>query len=158
MGLDNSGKTTLLNYLTKQDYKETRPTPGVNAESIQIKGNKINLYDLGGQKPIRKYWKYYYENVDALIYVVDTSDENRIKECNKIVQRLLKEEKLLGIPFLFYANKLDLPNCVGPDEIIEKFNLGDIKGREWSMYSCSFLKLNGVKEGMNWLLEKLKLN
>ena len=71
MGLDNSGKTTLLNYLTKQGYKETRTTPGVNTKSIHIKRNKINLYDLGGYKPIREYWKYYYENVDALIYVVD---------------------------------------------------------------------------------------
>ena len=67
LGLDNAGKTTLLNHLTHENNKDTKPTPGVNAKSIQCGGLKINVYDLGGQKAIREYWAYYYENIDALI-------------------------------------------------------------------------------------------
>ena len=105
LGLDNAGKTTLLEYLTHGENKNTTPTKGVNAKSIQCGGIKLNVYDLGGQKAIREYWNYYYENVDALIYVVDASDEGRIAECNESFQALLKDEKLQKIPVLAYGNK-----------------------------------------------------
>ena len=52
LGLDNAGKTTLLNYLTHENNKNTKPTPGVNAKSIQCGGIKLNVYDLGGKKQL----------------------------------------------------------------------------------------------------------
>ena len=155
LGLDNAGKTTLLNYLTNEDNKNIKPTQGVNAKSIQCGGIKLNVYDLGGQKAIREYWQYYYEKVDALIYVIDANDEERIAECNDSFQKLLKEEKLAKVPVLVYGNKADLQNCLGPDEIIDKLQLNDITGRDWSLYACSALKGIGVKEGIQWMLEKL---
>ena len=75
LGLDNAGKTTLLNYLTHEDNKNTKPTPGVNGKSIQCCGINLNVYDLGGQKAIREYWKYYYENVDALTPVPFSAEQ-----------------------------------------------------------------------------------
>ena len=155
LGLDNAGKTTLLNYLTHEDNKNVTTTKGVNAKSIQCGGIKLNVYDLGGQKAIREYWKYYYEKVDALIYVVDASDEARIGECNESFQSLLKDDNLKNVPVLAYGNKADLQNCLGPDEIIEKLEMNDITGRDWSLYACSALKGTGVKDGIKWLLEKL---
>jgi len=155
LGLDNAGKTTLLNYLTHEDNRNTNPTQGVNAKSIQCGGIKLNVYDLGGQKAIRDYWQYYYEKVDALIYVVDASDEGRIAECNESFQTLLKDEKLKNVPVLAYGNKADLETCLGPDEIIEKLQMNEITGRDWSLYACSALKGDGVKDGIKWILEKL---
>ena len=52
LGLDNAGKTTLLNYLTHEDNRNTKPTGGVNGKSIQCCGINLNVYDLGGQKPL----------------------------------------------------------------------------------------------------------
>ena len=155
LGLDNAGKTTLLNYLTHVNNKETSPTKGVNAKSIQCGGIKINVYDLGGQRAIRDYWKYYYDKVDALIYVVDASDDARIGECNTAFQELLKEEKLAKVPVLAYGNKNDLDNCLGPDEIIQKLEMDDITGRDWSLYACSALTGKGVEDGIKWVLERL---
>ena len=79
LGLDNAGKTTLLRYLTGENNKNTTPTKGVEGKSIQFGGIKLNIYDLGGQKEIREYWSYYYEKIDALIYVVDAADEQRFQ-------------------------------------------------------------------------------
>ena len=90
-----------------------------------------------------------------MIYVVDASDEERIGECNESFQNLLKDEKLKNVPILAYGNKADLQNCLGPDEIIEKLEMNDITGRDWSLYACSALKGTGVKDGIKWLLEKL---
>ena len=155
LGLDNAGKTTLLNYLTHENNKNTTTTKGVNAKSIQCGGIKINVYDLGGQKAIRDYWKFYYDKVDALIYVVDASDDARIAECNGAFQELLKDEKLVKVPVLAYGNKTDLPNCLEPDEIIQKLEMDNITGRDWSLYACSALTGKGVEDGIKWVLERL---
>ena len=106
LGLDDAGKTTLLNYLLNQDVKDVKPTLGINAQTINFCGITLNVYDLWGKKAIRKYWQYYYENIDGLIYVIDASDEERMEECNELFQQLLKEEKLKNIPVLFLQIKL----------------------------------------------------
>jgi GTPase SAR1 family protein len=52
------------------------------------------VWDIGGQKAIRPYWKNYYENTDGLVFVVDSSDEERINECIEELNSLLVEEDL----------------------------------------------------------------
>merc|ERR1719454_990673 len=69
LGLDNSGKTTILT------------TQGFNIKAINQEGFKLNCWDIGGQKAIREYWPNYFDNTDGLIFVVDSSDEERLKEC-----------------------------------------------------------------------------
>ena len=68
----------------------------------------MNVWDIGGQKAIRPYWKNYYENTDGMVFVVDSSDEERIKECIEELNSLLQEEALMKTPLLVYANKQDL--------------------------------------------------
>jgi len=36
------------------------------------------VWDLGGQTSIRPYWRCYYANTNAIIYVVDSADPDRI--------------------------------------------------------------------------------
>ena len=38
----------------------------------------ITVWDLGGQTSIRPYWRCYYSNTDAIIYVVDSADRDRL--------------------------------------------------------------------------------
>ena len=66
------------------------------------------MWDIGGQKAIRPYWKNYFENTDGLVYVVDSSDDMRLKECTEELQSLLQEENLVKVPLLVFANKQDL--------------------------------------------------
>ena len=71
-------------------------------------GFKLNVWDIGGQKAIRPYWKNYYEHTDGLIYVVDSSDDIRIGECTEELNSLLAEDLLAKVPLLVYANKQDI--------------------------------------------------
>tara|TARA_B110000208_G_scaffold171156_1_gene213254 strand:+ start:405 stop:737 length:333 start_codon:yes stop_codon:yes gene_type:complete len=43
-------------------------------------GFKLNMWDIGGQKSIRPYWRNYFDNTDALVYVVDSADQERFLE------------------------------------------------------------------------------
>ena len=63
------------------------------------------MWDIGGQKAIRPYWKNYYDNTDGLVYVVDSSDDKRLAECTEELTSLLQEDSLQNVPVLVFANK-----------------------------------------------------
>lgn len=80
---------------------------------------KFNVWDLGGQKAIRAHWRNYFEKLDCIIFVVDSSDRVRMDETGEELQKLLEEDKLAGVPILIFANKQDLINALPADEIEE---------------------------------------
>lgn len=57
----------------------TVPTIGFNVETLQYKNIKFQVWDLGGQSTIRPYWRCYYPNTDAIIFVVDSADTERLE-------------------------------------------------------------------------------
>jgi ADP-ribosylation factor-like protein 3 len=103
----------------------------------------LNVWDIGGQKAIRPYWKNYYENTDGMVFVVDSSDEERLKECTDELNSLLVEEGLANVPVLVYANKQDLQFALEAEEILNTLSLMDIKDRTWNIQACSALTKEG---------------
>ena len=53
---------------------------------------KLNVWDVGGQKSLRSYWRNYFESTDGLIWVVDSADKRRLDDCRKELHALLREE------------------------------------------------------------------
>ena len=52
----------------------------------------LNIWDVGGQKSLRSYWRNYFETTDGLIWVVDCADKRRLEDCKKELHQLLQEE------------------------------------------------------------------
>lgn len=52
----------------------------------------LNLWDVGGQKSLRSYWRNYFECTDGLIWVVDSADKRRLEDCKAELHTLLQEE------------------------------------------------------------------
>ena len=77
----------------------------------------MNVWDIGGQKAIRPYWKNYYENTDGLVYVVDSADKERLGECVEELKSLLEEADLAKVPVLVFANKQDLTFALEAEEV-----------------------------------------
>lgn len=59
----------------QEDPSHITPTQGFNIKSVSTSGFKLNVWDIGGQKHIRPYWKNYYQNTDALVYMIDSADK-----------------------------------------------------------------------------------
>lgn len=74
LGLDNSGKTTILKRLCNEDISEVMPTQGFVVRSLQSGQCKLNAWDIGGQQSLRCYWRNYFDGVSAIIYVIDSAD------------------------------------------------------------------------------------
>ena len=49
------------------DIDEVKPTLGFNVKSVQSCGFKLNVWDIGGQRKLRPYWKHYFEDTDCLV-------------------------------------------------------------------------------------------
>lgn len=156
LGLDNAGKTTILKSLASEDVSHITPTQGFNIKSVQSKGILLNVWDIGGQKAIRPYWRNYFENTDVLIYVIDSADRSRFEEAGLQLSELLEEEKLQGTSVLVFANKQDLMNAARADEIMDTMNLNSIKDRAWQIQACSALSGEGLQRGMEWIQKNIK--
>lgn len=53
---------------------------------------KLNIWDVGGQRSLRSYWRNYFESTDGLIWVVDSADRRRMEDCKAELHALLVEE------------------------------------------------------------------
>jgi len=77
-GMDSSGKTTLLYKMKAVDPEEKIvPTVGFNVETLKYKNFALTIWDVGGQHK-QPFWKDYYENTHAIIFVVDSDDRERL--------------------------------------------------------------------------------
>ena len=53
-------------------------------------------------------WKHYFDSIDAIIYVVDSTDKERATRARDEVHKISRDPSLAGVPFLFMLNKIDL--------------------------------------------------
>jgi len=156
LGLDNAGKTTILYKLQCGEVVSTIPTIGLNVESVTYKNIKFQVWDLGGQTSIRPYWRCYYANTNAIIYVVDSADPERLTTSRDELQAMLQEEELKDACLLVFANKQDLPGSLSEAQVSEALSLSSLKSRQWSIFKTSAIKGEGLHEGLDWLVNSLK--
>ena len=117
----------------------------------------LNIWDVGGQKTIRSYWRNYFEATEAIIWVVDSGDKVRLNDCKEELHKLLLTEKLAGATLLIFCNKQDLPGALKPKDISEFLDVNSIQNRHYQIISCSAMTGEGLKDGMEWLVDDIKL-
>jgi small GTP-binding protein len=153
LGLDASGKTTILNRLKFGDNMVTVPTIGFNCEHIKFGNLSFIGWDIGGQDKIRKFWHNYFENADAVVFVVDSSDRNRFPAVRKELTSLTEHTYLKGCAFLVFANKQDLPNAARTSEIEETLELHNMMRHimAWKVCESTATTGCGIDRGFSWL-------
>lgn len=98
----------------------------------------------------RPYWRCYYANTDAVIYVVDSADRDRIGISKTELVRMLEEEELRNAILLVFANKQDIEGSMTPAEVSEALGLPLLKSRTWQIFRTSAVKGDGLAEAMDW--------
>ncbi|MHA1298865.1 MAG: ADP-ribosylation factor family protein [Candidatus Helarchaeota archaeon] len=155
IGLDNAGKTTILNYLKVGSLTKTIPTIGVNYETFKFKNLNFNCYDLGGQVSFRQFWKEAAQDCNALIFVVDSTDKDRMEESKKELNEIISNDLPPKVPIIIFSNKIDLPDHVQYSEIAKIFNLPVLEKRNWHIQETSAVTGFGFIEGIVWLYQEL---
>ena len=186
-GLDNAGKTTVTASLTGGDTSTTAPTVGFEIRTLLVSGRladggggvaeasssatptpttrRVNIWDVGGQKTLRPFWRNYFEATDGLVWVVDASDRARLPDAARELSTLLAEARLAAVPLLVVANKQDVAGAASADEVAGALGLsgGDSAcaapaagARPWRVAPTSARAEGaaaGVAAAFDWLLD-----
>ena len=134
------------------------PTIGYDLQEISIKNVKLKVYDLSGQETLRTTWKFYYESVNGLIFVVDSTclaDERLSTEIRETVHQVFTETKDLNIPILFLANKQDLESAGSTEQLEEVLALDKAKGRTIKMMPTVGTTGVGLDTAFEWIVDAI---
>jgi ADP-ribosylation factor-like protein 8 len=154
VGLQYSGKTTFVNVISSGKFIEDMiPTVGFNMRKI-TKGNvTIKVWDIGGQPRFRSMWERYCRGVNAIVYMVDAADQDKLEASKNEFHNLLDKPQLNGIPVLVLANKRDLPGALDERDVIDRMNLSSVQDREICCYSISCKEQHNIDITLQWLIQ-----
>ncbi|XP_074551518.1 ADP-ribosylation factor-like protein 6 [Halichoeres trimaculatus] len=176
LGLDNSGKTTIINQLkpanksnhlgplsaewkhvSQTPAQEIVPTIGFNIEKFKSSSLSFTVFDMSGQGRYRNLWEHYYKESHAIIFVIDSGDKLRMVVAKEELDNLLNHEDICcrKIPVLFFANKMDLKDAVSSVKITQMLSLENIKDKPWHICPSNAIKGEGLQEGLDWLQEQI---
>ncbi|KAN0031243.1 hypothetical protein ACTA71_010328 [Dictyostelium dimigraforme] len=175
VGIDDSGKTSLLYKMKTNQIQRTIPTIGFNCENIELGNASFTIYDVrGGCSINNKLWKYYYKEISAIIFVVNCLDREKIEDVKfELLEILNNQIDLQCIPVLIYLNKYDKQILFKDDErysyykenqdnpitISELETLLDLSkdfnkyNKKWHIEYSSTATGLGINKGIEWLIE-----
>lgn len=160
IGLDNSGKTSILNHLKNEDQKslDIVPTVGFNVDKLKVNSLSITAFDMSGQGRYRTLWEQYYRDCHGVIFVVDSSDKLRMVVARDELEQMLSHPDICKrrVPVLFFANKMDLRDAVSSVKVSSLMGLDSIKDNPWQICTSNALSGEGLHEGIDWLTGQMK--
>eukprot|EP00656_Telonema_subtile_P051332 TRINITY_DN6874_c0_g1_i4.p2 TRINITY_DN6874_c0_g1~~TRINITY_DN6874_c0_g1_i4.p2 ORF type:complete len:145 (+),score=43.49 TRINITY_DN6874_c0_g1_i4:38-472(+) len=127
------------------------PRSTLSSSSAASDVYKRQVWDVGGQDKIRRLWHHYYLGTNAVVFVVDSNDRERMDEAREELNNVLAADELRGAVLLVMANKQDLPHAMAPSEMADKLGLHKLKSRQWYIQATSATSGDGVCEGIDWL-------
>lgn len=158
IGLDAVGKTTLLFRLKLGEVVSTIPTIGFNVEKVEHNGLTMVTWDVSSRDKMRSLWRHYYDMMDAVVFMMDSTDRERLGEAVEELRRVIDDVQLdyRDLPMLVLANKQDKEGALSPDEIRDAING---RGHRFRMplevFPTSGLTGEGVSEALDWLTTQL---
>lgn len=158
LGLDSAGKSTVLYKLKLAKDIVTLPTVGFNVEMLELgKRLSFTVWDVGGQERMRAAWDWYCERADGLVYVVDSTDRERLEDSRREFERLLKNEHIKNVPVVLLANKQDKPGALTAEDVTRLFKVKKLCcDRSWYVQPCCAVTGDGLAEGFRKLTEFVK--
>ena len=112
------------------------------------------------QEKARALWRHYTHNMDAVVYIVDSADHQRMGEARAGLEIIHREADFRHMPVLVMANKQDVPTAVRVPELTEVLSLHTLLGppssRQWHIQAAAAVTGDGLYEGLDWLCEAIK--
>ncbi|XP_052402452.1 ADP-ribosylation factor-like protein 13B isoform X3 [Carassius gibelio] len=164
VGLDNAGKTATVRGIQGESPLDVAPTVGFSKVDLKQGKFEVTIFDLGGGKRIRGIWKNYYSESYGVVFVVDSSDVQRIQETRDTMAEVLRHPRIAGKPVLVLANKQDQDGALAEADIIETLSLEKLVNENKCLCQiepCSAVLGYGkkvdksIRNGLNWLLNNI---
>ncbi|XP_023129510.2 ADP-ribosylation factor-like protein 13A [Amphiprion ocellaris] len=168
VGLDKAGKTSSIRGMLRVPHSvDAGPTHGCIRNELRVENSLVTLLDVGGSAESRGAWRELCGEAHGIIFVLDSSDRQRIKEVKEVLADLLKQPRVAGKPILVLANKQDKMNALLGSELIEILSLEKLVNQSRSLCHiepCSALmdlrrwSDRKTLRGLRWLLRAVCLD
>ncbi|XP_065828024.1 uncharacterized protein [Oscarella lobularis] len=127
LGLDGAGKSSLLAALAGQPIPPSIPvTEGFHVISMNEKTATWNLWEVGGSQSCRVHWSRFFSKANLVVYVVDSTDTDRLEQSATALNGVLSDVELSGVPLLLVFNKQDVDGAAKADQLAEAFKLTEL--------------------------------
>ena len=176
VGLNGAGKSALVQFLcpSRDDDVENRniwilPTPGLQLVQSMIDETYWKIWDMSGHGRYRRMWPYYYSYAQGIIWVVDSTDRERIAIVKDELEIMLKnpDVRRRKQPVLFFCTKSDAGTSktrMTADDLKEVLKLDRmLKGRHaYEVFTTSAMPKEGegstanIIKGLQWLKQKTR--
>ena len=155
LGLDNAGKTTLLNKLRTNTFINFSPTEFPYVDSFSAEGVTFACWDLGGHEAVRHLWEDYASHASAVLFCIDASDISRLQEVEEELDALVSGFYIEDVPLALLLNKCDLTSALPNEEIINRIGYQDIINRHGEdtvgIFRISVLRGEGYHDALKWV-------
>ncbi|KAL3286934.1 hypothetical protein HHI36_001419 [Cryptolaemus montrouzieri] len=160
VGLNNSGKSTVINHFKNDDEKvsEIVPTVGFSVERFQSQNLAITAFDMSGHGRYRNLWEHYYKDCHGIIFVIDSSDRLRLVVVKEELDLMLQHPDICTrrLPLLFFANKMDCKDSLSSVKIAAALGLDKIMDKPWHISASNAVTGEGLQEGVEWLTQQIR--
>ena len=154
-GLNSSGLSTLLYKIKEKQIRPTPPTIGFSTETVEYQNLIFTPLTMGTSERVWPLLRWYCQDAQALIFVMDASDRERVEIAREELHTLLNGEDLKVSLMMVLANKQDKPMGMAAEEIGQRLALHSIRGLNWRIQSTCGLTGEGLFEGLEWLSNAL---
>lgn len=132
------------------------PTYGFVIHTLPYNGLMVNIWDIGGQKTIRSFWRNYFERTDGVVWVVDSSAPDRLGLCREELHGVMQEDRLQTASLLILANKQDVPGAASVADIKAMLGWSYLETRcHCEILPCSALENRNIGEGLQWIVSDI---
>lgn len=162
VGAENSGKSLmvkriqmLLNKGREESFNETPstiPTVGNNITKVFVEKTELDIREIGGA--MAPLWKNYYGDADAVVYVIDKSNQFQVSASCILLLTMLSNEKLSGKPVLIAFNKSDLPCGLSMSKLKNIYRTNDLIAnakQTITVVESSCIRKSGFDDIINWI-------
>ena len=128
IGLENSGKTSILNCLRGKKrisaFNNPKPTKGLDIQEFEALDSNYAIWDLGGQQSFRDDYfldfKKYITDTNKIIYVIDIQNTPRYEDALEYLKKVIDSiQDPETIDFSVFLHKFD-PDLIFNPELNER--------------------------------------
>lgn len=157
VGLDLAGKSSVIAVMKREPLDDVSPMTIFMPEEVKVGKCEITLMDLGGHGTRRDLWPTYFAEIQGVIFVVDSSDRERVALAKDVLEKAMAHKYMRGKRVLVLANKQDVVGAMSAEEVASRLNIHPDDG-QYYVKPCSAASNEGSKPahdlqvGFRWLL------
>ncbi|CCT75404.1 probable ADP-ribosylation factor [Fusarium fujikuroi IMI 58289] len=158
IGLRSAGKTTIVHTLSGNPDLVTPSVETVEITPVYQGNQQFKIFDYAGNPHWRPCWRSFMSRLQAVVFVIDSSDIKALQEAKTELAGLLKEDMLEQQPFLVLANKQDDSKAMSVAELTEYLDIQQYldKPSKCRVQPTSALTGEGLAAGLEWVRHILR--